>query len=371
MRNNAPHRNRTPIRRTLLVSVAAVALIAAAVPASAAAISSTELGNYCSTTGPGTGFNFASTPNGGDPCAAILKENPGAKIQRKGLYANNATNRVVSRCNPPGFGDVGLYEGSGNGPLTAAFNAAQGKPGCIFTVSPKTLRIFDSPFKLTTKYVHATGFDFAKSPFNTLNVGEFGQPGSGSARIVDWKGRDKTIPAGRIDDHDGHDWLMPKGTPIVAMANGKVVMARTFKSRCKDSDSRFQQEIAIEHNVRGRTGYRERFLTYYAHFSAMKVKVGAMVDQGEVIGLAGNTGCSSGSHLHLGVVRLTNTSDRLSETANFFTTSQHSENTDNLIEPYGWAASQGFDPWAWKAYPAGALSVNLWKSGQAPSTDTW
>ena len=67
----------------------------------------------------------------------------------------------------------------------------------------------------------------------------------------------------------------------------------------------------------------------------------------------------SGPHLHFGVIRLTNTSDQLEATVHWFNTSQHSDATDKDIEPYGWEPPKGFDPWSYKAYPQGALSLNL------------
>jgi hypothetical protein len=122
------------------------------------------MGNYCSITWPNGGWSFASDTNGGDPCTWILNQSPGGTIQRKGLYANNDWNRVVYRCYPPNYGWVGIYEGWGNGPLTAAFNAAEGKPGCVFVASPKSMPIFNSPFPLSTpSYVHNTGFDFDRA----------------------------------------------------------------------------------------------------------------------------------------------------------------------------------------------------------------
>jgi murein DD-endopeptidase MepM/ murein hydrolase activator NlpD len=43
-------------------------------------------------------------------------------------------------------------------------------------------------------------------------------------------------------------------------------------------------------------------MTFYLHLSKIKVKVGDMVEQGEVIGLSGQTGYAYGPHLHLSVV---------------------------------------------------------------------
>ena len=331
------------------------------------------MGHYCSGTYPDNiGWSFISDTNGNDPCASIVST--GGTVKRKGLYANNAPNRVVYRCYPPNYGWVGIYEGTGNAPLTAAYNAAHSLnlPGCIFTVSPTAMPVFDSPFPLTTTVSHGSGFDFAKGSYGTLDVADFGQVGSTAATIVDFMGRDKS-GSGAIDNHDGHDWGMARGTDIRAVADGTVVMARSWDSGATGSDSPFQNEVAIVHTVRGTAGssYKEQFLTYYAHLQSFSVTVGQTVLRGQQIGESGNTGSSSGPHLHFGVARLTNIADSLLENINFFSPPNHSDGTDQQIEPYGWAAPQGFDPWAWQSYPDGALSVNLWRSGQAPPLGTW
>ena len=87
--------------------------------------------------------------------------------------------------------------------------------------------------------------------------------------------------------HEGIDFIAPTGTPIFASADGVVKSAR-------HSDS-FGQVVEIDH------GYG--IVTLYAHMSKIKVKKGQKVVRGEVIGLTGNTGLSSGPHLHYEVHR--------------------------------------------------------------------
>jgi hypothetical protein len=198
------------------------------------------MGNYCSITWPDGGWSFASDRNGGDPCTRIINQSPpGGTIQRKGLYAADNWNRAVVRCNPPDCQWYAYSQGWGNDPLTAVFDKAQGKPGCIFNASPLYMPVFDAPFFLISNYTHATGFDFAKAPYNTLNVANFGQVGSSSATIVNNVGKDKS-GQGFINDHDGHDFLMPRFTPIYAVADGWVLKARSWLSTCYYSDSPYQ-----------------------------------------------------------------------------------------------------------------------------------
>lgn len=83
--------------------------------------------------------------------------------------------------------------------------------------------------------------------------------------------------------HPGIDYAAPVGTPVVTVGDGRVI----FKG-WKNGYGRY---IAIRHN--------NRYTTTYGHLSryAAKVKVGSMVEQGEVIGYVGASGLATGPHL--------------------------------------------------------------------------
>jgi murein DD-endopeptidase MepM/ murein hydrolase activator NlpD len=82
--------------------------------------------------------------------------------------------------------------------------------------------------------------------------------------------------------HTGWDFQAPIGTPVAAMARGIVVFAAHLDIR--------GNYVLIDHGYGIYTGY--------AHFSQFNVERGQTVEQGEVIGLVGNTGRSTGPHLH-------------------------------------------------------------------------
>lgn len=94
--------------------------------------------------------------------------------------------------------------------------------------------------------------------------------------------------------HDGIDYQMPVGTPVLAAADGVVDQVRVQPGN-KRSYGRY---IVIKHNG---------FFTYYAHLSAALVRPGQKVRQGEVIGKSGGAkgadgaGSSTGPHLHFEV----------------------------------------------------------------------
>ncbi len=91
---------------------------------------------------------------------------------------------------------------------------------------------------------------------------------------------------GRIAHHTGVDYRARTGTPIMCTADGVVTMAKKNGS--------FGLMIEVNHGF--------GFKTRYAHLSKMLVKRGTRVKRGEIIGLVGNTGRSTGSHLHYEVV---------------------------------------------------------------------
>jgi murein DD-endopeptidase MepM/ murein hydrolase activator NlpD len=86
--------------------------------------------------------------------------------------------------------------------------------------------------------------------------------------------------------HQGVDFAAPVGTPILAAADGVVLSAGW--------DGGYGQSILIEHSG--------HVVTRYAHCSAMHVRKGQRVMQGQRIANVGNTGSSSGAHLHLEVI---------------------------------------------------------------------
>ena len=82
--------------------------------------------------------------------------------------------------------------------------------------------------------------------------------------------------------HHGMDFTAKKGTPIYATGDGKIIKA--------GRGSGFGNVIYIDHGF----GY----ITKYAHMSKFNTKKGQKVKRGDIIGFVGNTGLSSGAHLH-------------------------------------------------------------------------
>ncbi len=88
--------------------------------------------------------------------------------------------------------------------------------------------------------------------------------------------------SGRIAFHRGVDYFARSGTPVMSSANGVITMAKKNGS----------MGLTIEVN------HGNGFKTKYAHLSKILVKRGQRIKRGEIIGLVGNSGRSTGPHLH-------------------------------------------------------------------------
>lgn len=86
-------------------------------------------------------------------------------------------------------------------------------------------------------------------------------------------------------NHRGHDIRAPEGTPVLAPADGVVTEAA-------DAD-RYGNRVTIDHG--------QGFQTRYAHLQGFEIAPGDRVSAGDVIAYVGNTGASTGPHLHVEV----------------------------------------------------------------------
>lgn len=87
-------------------------------------------------------------------------------------------------------------------------------------------------------------------------------------------------------NHQGLDFAAPTGTAVVAAMSGRVVSAGVFGG--------YGNQVLLQH--------ADGSQTRYGHLSQIGVGVGQAVAAGEQIGAVGNTGVSTGSHLHFEVI---------------------------------------------------------------------
>ena len=133
--------------------------------------------------------------------------------------------------------------------------------------------------------------------------------------------------------HGGTDFMLGTGRPVLAAAEGVVIFAGEIASVCSDGQVKRANVIKVQHG----NGYT----TEYWHLSAFAsgITVGSAVsrDPASPIGYAGNTGCSTGPHLHFAVY-----------------------NTSHVpVDPYGWSP-QPDTPWYGQKDPWKATSRYLW-----------
>lgn len=127
----------------------------------------------------------------------------------------------------------------------------------------------DGEMNTTSVAVNATTY-----PSNGLILGYFIRPVASGVKTQNLHG------------HNGIDIGAKIGAPIRATAEGKVILARVG-----GWGGGYGNYVIIQHP--------NGMQTLYGHMSTVNVSVGDKVSQGDVIGAVGNTGDSSGPHLHI------------------------------------------------------------------------
>lgn len=110
-----------------------------------------------------------------------------------------------------------------------------------------------------------------------------GSPLKGEHKITSKFGEKRHPLAQRKAYHRGVDYNVGMGTPIYATADGIVTETQFAKSG-------YGIKIVIDH--------KEEYQTLYAHLSKITAKEGQKVSKGDLIGYSGNSGQSTGPHLH-------------------------------------------------------------------------
>ena len=87
--------------------------------------------------------------------------------------------------------------------------------------------------------------------------------------------------------HDGLDIAVPQGTEVVAVKSGRVTEVRTSAT--------YGKLLRFETT--------DGYTILYAHLSEILVGQGEKIKQGQVVAKSGNTGLSTGPHLHYGIYR--------------------------------------------------------------------
>ncbi|MGQ9600837.1 MAG: peptidoglycan DD-metalloendopeptidase family protein [Anaerolineae bacterium] len=120
------------------------------------------------------------------------------------------------------------------------------------------------------------------SPTRQWN-GLFGYPLAGELVISSPFGQRRSYNGGPVSSyHAGHDYKVDEGTPVFAPMTGTVALAEPLQVR--------GLAVILDHGL--------GVMSAYWHLSQIDVQIGQVVGKGQVIGLAGDTGLSTGPHLH-------------------------------------------------------------------------
>ena len=175
--------------------------------------------------------------------------------------------------------------GSGNRPWTPFRQTLALQPGGYGTQAINVGAGFEDLLDPTVRAEEDAFFEEVFSTFTPepLWAGLFQAPISGTVFVTADYGALRSYNGGPYEIyHTGVDYGVAEGTPVSAPAAGEVVFAGFLRLR--------GNVIIIDHGL--------GVMTAYFHLARIDVAVGASVEQGQLIGAVGNTGLSSGPHLH-------------------------------------------------------------------------
>ncbi len=151
-------------------------------------------------------------------------------------------------------------------------------------------------FILDPTTIPTAGSGVLKWPFSALYMADcpnFVSALGNSSCITQYFGNTAFAQSGAYNGngHNGVDFRAPVGTPIVASLAGTVV--GTGNTDLASGCYSYGQWVLIRHG--------NGLSTLYAHLSSISVSTGQAVSTGQLIGNSGNTGYSTGPHLHFSV----------------------------------------------------------------------
>lgn len=179
----------------------------------------------------------------------------------------------------------------GNSPELEVTTAAASAVEAVVTADANAVVSFDSP-EIASK-LNADGQLKATLKVNAANVTPQASKGTLSAPLEKietsspFGNRISPITGQVGEQHTGQDFAIACGNQVLAAAGGTV----TFSGWHSYGGG---NRVVVDHG--------NGLSTSYNHMSSNSVKVGQKVERGEVVGLSGTTGASTGCHLHFEVI---------------------------------------------------------------------
>ena len=123
--------------------------------------------------------------------------------------------------------------------------------------------------------------------------------GLGKMDSIDPTYRYGSTQEGARPTHHGVEFVNEEGTPVLAAADGLVIVAGTdSQDTYADFPFYYGNLVVIQHDF---SEYEQSIFTLYGHLSEVQAEVGESVQAGDPIGLVGYTGAAEWSHLHFEV----------------------------------------------------------------------
>ncbi len=145
--------------------------------------------------------------------------------------------------------------------------------------------------EIKNKYCKSLQSGTLSSPFGLKDTRDFSNMGNAKC----FPNYCSSSPHGYGAPHGAIDLAISSGTEIYAMDSGKVINVGDYAYNCLGQSICSKNGYGIYVTIDHGNGYK----SVYAHLSERKVNVDDVVDKGSLIGLSGNTGNSTGPHLHL------------------------------------------------------------------------
>lgn len=232
-----------------------------------------------------TDYSLGATPSRDTPAIVFSDRSRGCQFR---LQQGQALPSASCGTNGGATDGSGAIANGGNGP---AYGSATDGAGAQFSVGPVSVGGNGVTIGNTT-VISREYFNDRLRSLNLLRRGaeEFVFPLSIPSPITSLFGWRVHPIFGDRRFHTGTDLGAPEGTPVIATQDGEVHVA--------DYLGGYGLTVILRHAE----GSLE---TRYAHLSRILVRPGETVKQGEVVGLVGSTGNSTGPHLHFELRELT------------------------------------------------------------------